>query len=96
VRRGKRAALGHQLGEHLQGRAQPSPQRQDVLDRRPHLLIGREHGLPPLVPVETDRLVRPQVAAGRLVAQPAVQARADQMQLGHRHRPLQAEQQAVG
>jgi len=39
--------------------------------------------------------VHAQLAAGRLVAQAPVQAGADQVQLGPRHRPLQPEQQAI-
>jgi hypothetical protein len=61
----------------------------------PDLLVGRQHDPAVLVAVEADREVQGQLAALCLVAQPAVQPGADQVQLGLGHRALQAEQQPV-
>ena len=83
-------ALGDQLEHDLARRPQPPPQHEDALDRVPDLLVGAQHDPAVLVAVEPDRQREPQLAARGLVAQPAVQPRADQVQLGLRHRALQA------
>jgi hypothetical protein len=66
-----------------------------VGDRRAHLLVGREHDPALLVAVEPHRQAEPELAALGLVAQAAVQAGADQMQLRLAHRALEPEQEAV-
>ena len=83
-------ALGDQLADDLARRPEPPPQHEHALDRVPDLLIGRQHDPAVLVAVEPDRQREAQLAARGLVAQPAVQPRADQVQLGLGHRALQA------
>ena len=89
-------ALGDQLDDDLARRPEPPPQHEDALDRVADLLVGgtARSGRP-----RRDR-ARPAGAARSsprcgLVAQPAVQPRADQVQLGLGHRALQPEQQPV-
>src|SRR6266536_2993623 len=79
----------------LAGRAEPPPERKDVRDRRPHLLVGAEDDPAYVVPVEPDRQAERELAPLGLVAQTTVQAGADQVQLGLRHRALESEQQPV-
>ena len=59
------------------------------------LLIAGERDPLVLVAVQPDRQREPQLAALGLVPKPAVQPRADQMQLRLRHRALQPQQQPV-
>ena len=88
-------ALGDQLHHDLARRPQPPPQHEDALDRVPHLLVRAQHDPVVVVAIQPDRQREAQLAARGLVAQPAVQPRADQVQLGLGHRALQAEQQPV-
>jgi hypothetical protein len=60
-----------------------------------HLLVGRQHDAAVLVAVQADGEVLLEFATLGLVAQPAVEARANQVQLGLAHRALQPEQQPV-
>ena len=75
--------------------AEPPPELEHALDRVADLLVSGEHDPPVLVAIQTDREVQLKLAALGLVAQPAVQPGADQVQLGLRHRALQPEQQPV-
>ncbi len=60
-----------------------------------HLLVRAEHDPIVVVTVEPNRQRQAQLAALGLVAQPAIQPGTNQVQLGLRHRALQAEQQPV-
>src|SRR5436190_794353 len=88
-------ALGDQLTHELARRAEPPPELKDAFDRVPDLLVGRQHDPPVVGALEPDRQVLAELAALGLVAQPAVEAGADQVQLGLRHRPLEPEQEPV-
>jgi hypothetical protein len=59
------------------------------------LLIGAQDDAPVLVAIEPNRQGEAQLAALSLAAQPAVQPRADEVQLGLGHRALQPQQQPV-
>ena len=61
----------------------------------PDLLIGAQDDPTVRLAVEPDREMHHQLAARGLVAQPAVQPGADQVQLRLAHRALQTEQQPV-
>jgi hypothetical protein len=61
----------------------------------PHLLIRAQHDPTIVVAIEPHWQRQTQLAALSLVAQPAIEPRADQVQFGLRHRALQAEQQPV-
>ena len=91
----KLLAVGDQLADDLAGRPQPAPQLEDTLDRVAHLLVGRQHSPAVLVAIESDGEVHPQLATLGLGPQSAVQAGADQVQLGLGHRALEPEQQPV-
>ena len=73
--------LGDQLGDDLASGPQPPPQAEHPLDRVTNLLISGQRDRPVLVTVKADRQVLLELAALGLVAQPAVQPRADQVQL---------------
>ena len=88
-------ALRDELGDDLARGPQPPPQHEHPLDRVAHLLIGAQDNAPVLVAIQPHREARAQLAAGSLVAQPAVQPGADEVKLGLRHRALQPEQQPV-
>jgi hypothetical protein len=87
--------LGDQLKGDLARRSEPPPEHEDTLDRVPDLLVGAEHDAAVFVAVEPDRQRQLQLATGSLVTQPAVQAGADQVQLGLRHRALQPQQEPI-
>ena len=82
--------LGDQLRHDLPRRPQPPPQAQHPLDRVTDLLIGRQRDRAVLVAVKPDRQVLLKLAALGLVAQPAAQPGADQVQLILGHGALQA------
>jgi hypothetical protein len=88
-------ALGDQLPDDLARRPEPAPEHEHAPDRVTHLLVAREHDPVALVALEPDRQVHPQLPPRGLAAQPAVQPRADQVQLGLGHRALEPEQQTV-
>jgi hypothetical protein len=88
-------ALGDQLHHDLARRTKPPPQHEHALDRMAHLLVRAQHDPAVLIAIEPDRQRQAQFAALGLVAQPAVQPRPDQVQLGLGHRALQPEQQPV-
>ena len=75
-------ALGDEFDHDLARRSEPPPQREDVLDRVSHLLIRAQHDPIVIVAIEPDRQRQPQRTPGGLVPEPAVHARADQVQLG--------------
>jgi hypothetical protein len=87
--------LGDQLAHHLARRAQTAPQLEHALDRVADLLVGGQHNAAAVVTLEPHRQVLLELAALGLVAQPAIQPGADQVQLGLGHRPLQPQQQPV-
>ena len=60
-----------------------------------YLLVGAEHDPAVVIAVKPDRQILLKLATLRLVAQPASQPRADQMQLRLAHRALQPQQQPV-
>jgi hypothetical protein len=84
-----------QLRDDLAGRAEPAPEGKDARDRRPDLLVGAEDDPALLVSVEANRQAERELAPLGLMAQTAVQASADQVQLGLGHRALEPEQQPV-
>jgi hypothetical protein len=59
------------------------------------LLVSGERDPPVVLTVQADRQNQLKLAATGLVAQPALQAGADQVQLGLGHRALQPEQQPI-
>jgi len=61
----------------------------------PDLFVGGKRDLTCVVAVQADRQDQLQLASRRLVAQPALQPGADQVQLGFGHRALQPEQQSI-
>jgi hypothetical protein len=66
------------------------------VDRAAHGLVGVEQDLALLLtPHEPDRQRLAQLPSRRLAADPALKPSAQHMQLGLRHRALQAEQQPV-
>ena len=87
--------VGDQLAHDLPRGAQPPPQREHAVDRVAHLLVGRQHDAAVLVAVQADWEVLLKLAALGLVAKPAVEARADQVQFGLAHRAFEPEQQPV-
>lgn len=82
-------------GDDLTRRAVPPPQLEDAADRVADLLVGCQHDPAVLVTVQPDRKAQLELAALRLVAKPAIQPGADQMQLRFGHRALQPQQQPV-
>ena len=69
------------------------------LEQQPHglldLLVGIEHHPPAGIVDQAHRQAAAQLAAARLVQEPAAQARPQHMQLRLAHRSLEAEQQPV-
>jgi len=87
--------VADQLPDDLACRTSPPPQLKHTLDRVTDLLVGAQDDTVALVAIKPDRQMHHQLAARSLVAQPSVQPRADQVQLGLRHRALQPQQQPV-
>ena len=81
---------------YLTRRAELGEALEDHGDRAADRLVGmQQHLAVPLAPDQPDRQPAAQLAALGLVADPAVQARPEHVQLGLAHRALQAEQQPV-
>ena len=74
-------AVGDQLADDLAGGAGAAPQLEHALDRVTDLLVSAEDDPVVLVAIKPDREMHHQLAARGLVAQPAGQPRADQVQL---------------
>lgn len=81
-------ALVDQFHHDLARGADPPPEREHPLDRVADLLIRTQHNPAVVNTIQADWQRQPQLAALGLVAQPAVQPSADQMQLRFAHRPL--------
>ena len=92
----KRQALAAEPEPDAACRAEFGEARKDGADGGADRLIRMEADLAVLLaPDEADRQAAPQFAARGLVADAAVQARAQDMQLGLAHRALETEQQPV-
>ena len=87
--------LGDQLQRDLPRGAERSPQAEHPVDRVTDLLVRAQHYPVVVVAVQPDRQRQAQLAARGLVAQPADQSRADEVQLRLAHRALEPEQQPV-
>jgi hypothetical protein len=81
--------------DHAVGRAGPLERPEYLGDRGPDLLVGVDDRLAVLVVDVADRQRKPQLAALRRRTLGALQARADDVQLGLRHLRLQRQQQPV-
>ena len=91
---GKAQAQFVEALHHGVGGALLFEQLEDAANRTLHLLVGVEHDLV-AIPDEADRQRKAQLALVRFVELAAVQARANDMQLGLGERALHAEHEAV-
>jgi len=92
----KEKALGAEAKPNLANRSQLLEFRKDRVDGADHSFIGRETNFAvAFSPHEAHGQATTQFAAGRFVANPSLQSRAQDMKFCLRHDALQAENQAI-